>query len=76
MVSKTVIPIVSLPLTLQYTQLDEIPGIVQRLHSHFKTGATKPLEWRRAQLRALDRMLMENQTVFEEALHKDLKRVN
>lgn len=65
----------TLPSTLEFTRLDEIPKKVAQLRAYFRTGATKPFEWRRAQLRALGHMLTENQTAFEEALYKDLKKV-
>ncbi len=38
----------------------------------FDAGITRPLDWRRRQLRALDRLLEENGAAFEDALYSDL----
>ncbi|MEU1899498.1 aldehyde dehydrogenase family protein [Nocardiopsis dassonvillei] len=56
------------PLTLT----TEIPPVVARLRAAFASGRTKPVAWRRAQLRALRRMLTEERTAFERALGADL----
>lgn len=56
------------PLTLT----TEIPPIVARLRATFTAGRTKPVGWRRAQLRGLRRMLTEERAVFEQALRQDL----
>ena len=56
------------PLTLT----TEIPPIVAKLRATFDSGRTKPLSWRRAQLRALRRMLTEERTTLESALKTDL----
>ena len=56
------------PLTLT----TEIPPVVARLRAAFASGRTKPVSWRRAQLRALRRMLTEERTAFERALKADL----
>ncbi|WP_017611563.1 aldehyde dehydrogenase family protein [Nocardiopsis salina] len=56
------------PLTLT----TDIPPTVARLRSAFASGHTKPLGWRRAQLRQLRRMLVEQRPVIERALHDDL----
>ncbi|MDX3457109.1 aldehyde dehydrogenase family protein [Streptomyces sp. ME02-8801-2C] len=45
---------------------------VTRLRATFQTGHTKPLAWRKQQLRALRTLLTEHQEVFEQALHTDL----
>ncbi|MER8186415.1 aldehyde dehydrogenase family protein [Kitasatospora sp. NPDC094015] len=46
--------------------------IVARLRATFRTGRTKPLEWRTAQLRALREMLVEGGEDLATALHADL----
>lgn len=74
LIKKTKEHAIILPQTLEFTKIDEIPGIVAKLRNTFKSGQTKPLEWRKAQLRALGRMLTENKSLFEEALWKDLKK--
>ena len=56
------------PLTLT----TEIPPIVAKLRATFASGHTKPVRWRRTQLRGLRRMLTEERAVFERALKEDL----
>lgn len=58
----------SQPLTLA----TEIPPVVARLRSTFDSGRTKPISWRKAQLRALRRMLIEERPTWEKALKDDL----
>ncbi|MBO1417983.1 aldehyde dehydrogenase family protein, partial [Streptomyces sp. FH025] len=45
---------------------------VTRLNATFATGRTKSLAWRKAQLRALRRLLVEQEAAFADALHTDL----
>ncbi|MEV0173702.1 aldehyde dehydrogenase family protein [Streptomyces sp. NPDC050803] len=45
---------------------------VARLRAAFRTGRTKPVEWRTAQLRRLRAMLTENGPELAAALHADL----
>ncbi|MDT8915939.1 aldehyde dehydrogenase family protein [Amycolatopsis sp. PS_44_ISF1] len=52
--------------------MSEIPEVVSRLRTTFRSGRTKPLEWRRAQLTALKAMLLEQVDDFLAALHADL----
>ncbi|XP_062529802.1 aldehyde dehydrogenase isoform X2 [Bombyx mori] len=47
---------------------------VQKARDTFNRGTTRPIEWRRQQLKNLLRMYEENQNVMVEALHKDLRR--
>ncbi|MEU6284201.1 aldehyde dehydrogenase family protein [Streptomyces sp. NPDC047028] len=46
--------------------------IVARLRATFRTGRTKPVEWRTGQLRRLRAMLTENGADLAAALHEDL----
>ncbi|MGW6645437.1 aldehyde dehydrogenase family protein [Streptomyces iakyrus] len=46
--------------------------VVARLRATFRTGRTKPVEWRTTQLRRLRDMLTENGTDLAAALHTDL----
>ena len=46
--------------------------VVARLRATFRTGRTKPVEWRTTQLRRLRDMLTENGTDLAAALHADL----
>jgi aldehyde dehydrogenase (NAD+) len=52
----------------------EIPNIVARLRQTFSTGKTRSVEWRRAQLHALEKMMAENEPAIATALEKDLDR--
>jgi aldehyde dehydrogenase (NAD+) len=45
---------------------------VSRLRATFATGRTKPVAWRKAQLRSLRRLLVEKEAVFAAALRADL----
>jgi aldehyde dehydrogenase (NAD+) len=45
---------------------------VARLRATFRTGRTKPVEWRTSQLRRLRALLTENGPELEAALHADL----
>lgn len=57
------------------TELSEQYGeLVDRLRATFDAGRTRPLEWRRAQLDALKRMLEENEDAIAAALHADLAK--
>ena len=56
------------PLTLTA----EIPPTVARLRATFASGRTKPVAWRRAQLRALRSLLTEERATLEKALKSDL----
>ncbi|MDH6572452.1 aldehyde dehydrogenase (NAD+) [Streptomyces sp. SAI-117] len=46
--------------------------VVARLRATFRSGRTKPVEWRTTQLRRLREMLTENGTDLAAALHTDL----
>jgi len=52
----------------------DIPKIVAGLRQTFATGKTRSVEWRRAQLRALEKMIAENEPAIADALAKDLDR--
>ena len=59
----------SLPdASLDYTDL------VAGQRAHFLSGATRPVAWRRAQLKALKALLEDNRGRFYSALHEDLRR--
>ena len=51
-----------------------IADLVRQCREAFDRGTTRPLEWRRAQLHALVRMLRENEKDFAAALKADLGR--
>jgi aldehyde dehydrogenase (NAD+) len=50
----------------------DIPSTVGAVREYFESGQTRAAEWRRAQLMAMQRMLVENKQRLCEALHKDL----
>ncbi|HZU46036.1 MAG TPA: aldehyde dehydrogenase family protein [Mycobacterium sp.] len=52
----------------------DIQHTVERLRKTFATGRTRGLEWRRTQLRAIEKMMAENEAKIAEALHADLCR--
>jgi aldehyde dehydrogenase (NAD+) len=52
----------------------DIAETVARLRKTFATGRTRSIEWRKAQLRALERLMVENETAIADALDKDLGR--
>ncbi len=47
-------------------------AVVGRLRATFETGRTRPAKWRRAQLEAVKRMLVEHEREFLDALAADL----
>eukprot|EP00752_Nemacystus_decipiens_P014785 g13163.t1 len=59
---------------MAYTTVDDIPGIVAGLHETYKSGVTRPLEWRRRQLDAMQRLVDENEQAMVDALKADLHR--
>lgn len=48
--------------------------VVQRARDAYNRGVTRPIEWRRRQLKNLLRMYEENTNALVEALCKDLRR--
>ena len=55
------------PETAKATAPD-IAGTVRRLRDTFATGRTRSLDWRKQQLRALEKMMVENETAIVDAL--------
>lgn len=49
---------------------------VERARKAFRTGRTKPLEYRITQLKNLQRLFVERQKEIADALKKDLKKVS
>jgi aldehyde dehydrogenase (NAD+) len=52
----------------------DIPATVARLRETFASGRTRPVEWRKQQLRALEQMMVENEAAVAAALEQDLGR--
>ncbi|PQZ84464.1 MULTISPECIES: aldehyde dehydrogenase family protein [unclassified Brevundimonas] len=50
----------------------DIAAVVQSLRAAFDSGVTRDLAWRRGQLAALERMMLENEAEIAEALKADL----
>jgi aldehyde dehydrogenase (NAD+) len=61
------------PQAVQAPTVD-IPGTVRRLRETFAGGRTRSIDWRRQQLRALERMMIENEPAVAAALEQDLGR--
>lgn len=52
----------------------DVAGTVDRLRATFATGRTRPHSWRDAQLQSLDRLLVDHEDEFVDALVTDLRR--
>ncbi|MBI3214233.1 MAG: aldehyde dehydrogenase family protein [Mycobacterium sp.] len=52
----------------------DVSSIVAGVRKTFASGRTRPVEWRRTQLYALERMLVDNEARIAEALAADLGR--
>jgi aldehyde dehydrogenase (NAD+) len=52
----------------------DIPGIVRRLRETFATGRTRSLDWRRQQLQAMEKLMVDNEPAIADALERDLGR--
>ncbi|KAI1792163.1 aldehyde dehydrogenase [Ganoderma leucocontextum] len=60
--------------TLTYTQLEEIPKIHAAAQAAFRSGRTKSVEYRKAQIAQVAYMLKDNEQRFKDALRSDLGR--
>jgi aldehyde dehydrogenase (NAD+) len=52
----------------------DVPGIVARLRRTFASGRTRSVDWRKHQLRQLEKLMNENEAAIADALAKDLGR--
>jgi aldehyde dehydrogenase (NAD+) len=52
----------------------DIPSVVGRVRKTFATGRTRDVEWRKQQLHALEKLVVENEPAIAEALRQDLGR--
>ncbi|MFJ5970546.1 aldehyde dehydrogenase family protein [Streptomyces sp. NPDC093060] len=57
---------------MNHSTPEQPADVVARLRATFRTGRTKPVEWRTGQLRRLRTMLTENGADLAAALHADL----
>ncbi len=62
------------PSRVPRTDVSSLPDQVKRLRAAFESGRTRPLAWRRDQLKALKRLLEENGADLVAAVHADLGR--
>ncbi|MDT4920817.1 MAG: aldehyde dehydrogenase [Pseudonocardiales bacterium] len=65
---------ISAPRESDRSSARSIPDTVTQLRATFRSGRTRPVEWRLGQLDALIRMLTEREADFAQALNKDLGR--
>ncbi|KAI9344530.1 fatty aldehyde dehydrogenase [Zopfochytrium polystomum] len=56
------------------TPLDDIPRIVQDARTTFESGRTKPVAWRKQQLRSLLRWLIDYEDLIVREIHRDFKK--
>ena len=52
------------PVQIDGHSVSDIPTIVRRLRQTFATGRTRSIEWRKEQLRALERLISENEAAI------------
>ena len=55
-------------------QAVDIPAVVAGVRRTFASGRTRSVEWRRGQLKALEKLMVDNETRIAEALATDLGR--
>ena len=60
--------------TAPTTTTADIPEVVARLRRTFATGRTRDVAWRKQQLHALERMMVDNEPAIAAALEQDLGR--
>ena len=56
------------------SDVSEIPAMVTDVREAFRSGVTRPLDWRRGQLKKMIALLEENEGDLLEALRIDLGR--
>jgi acyl-CoA reductase-like NAD-dependent aldehyde dehydrogenase len=56
------------------TPIDQIAGIVASARDAFNTGFSRPLDWRKAQLKGILRFMDEHKKDIHDAMTKDLGR--
>ncbi|KAG0368279.1 Aldehyde dehydrogenase [Mortierella sp. AD032] len=59
---------------LTFTPISDIPQIVQELRATFLTGLTRPLAYRKEQLKGLHNLVAENEALFKESVYRDLRK--
>ena len=61
------------PTTPAVTAAD-VPAVVARLRATFATGRTRDVAWRKRQLQALEKLIVDNEPAIAAALEQDLGR--
>lgn len=61
-------------MTAQSDRPDPITDAVARLRAGFDSGKTRPLRWRRDQLRAIAHMVETEEAAIADAIHADLRK--
>eukprot|EP01127_Copromyxa_protea_P017794 TRINITY_DN5476_c0_g1_i1.p1 TRINITY_DN5476_c0_g1~~TRINITY_DN5476_c0_g1_i1.p1 ORF type:complete len:249 (+),score=55.57 TRINITY_DN5476_c0_g1_i1:31-777(+) len=56
----------------QKISIDDVPEASRKLRDNFRAGKSKPVEWRYAQLKGIQRMFNENKKEIIQAVQKDL----
>jgi aldehyde dehydrogenase (NAD+) len=56
------------------TQAVDIPAVVTRLRKTFASGRTRDVAWRKRQLEALEKLMVDNEPAIAAALEQDLGR--
>jgi len=56
-----------------YTPVSDIPSIVAQARKAFNSGKTRDINFRKQQLKQIQKLLQENEKEWREALHQDLK---
>ncbi|MDT5155533.1 MAG: aldehyde dehydrogenase, partial [Mycobacterium sp.] len=64
---------VQAPTSAAGTAVD-VPAVVARLRKTFATGRTRDVAWRRRQLEALQKLMVDNEPAIAAALEQDLGR--
>ena len=52
----------------------DIPSVVRRLRDTFNSGRTQSIDWRKQQLRAMEKLVIDNEQAIAAALEQDLGR--
>ncbi|KAI1288963.1 Aldehyde dehydrogenase [Mortierella claussenii] len=60
--------------SLEYTPVGDISRIVQELRATFLSGLTKPLAYRKEQLKGLHNLVVENEAALFEATYRDMRK--
>jgi len=59
---------------LPYTPVDQIPQIIERVRKNWDGGRSRPLEYRKNQIKQLGFLVQDNEEAFVQALASDLGR--